>query len=227
MVDVKYVEVTDNPNLNVATFELDKDLIKGLEKIFVPRNGELIRYIPMAKAIFDRSVSFTRVDISKAEAGATRVSIKRAPFIWSPADIEKMIKIIKKAANDRRPAVMTDRIVSQFDIMEKFVPKTGPEKLVVQGYKDRVEPVLALHGGAMELLGISFNNSGEGKAEVAMIGACNGCRSAQDTTFSKATVEIQSVFEAAQEARPDDAELKGKKFTGFTIREGIQHFIMK
>lgn len=221
-------EFQGNPNSNVATFEIDADLLGAYEKVIIPRNSTLLAYSPLTQAIFDKAKGVLRVDMSLRD-GKTHVAlatkmINDQPLMqWTPESIARTQAFIAQFL-EANALLLTDALAANVTPQPRFAPQDGAigqiQGLVQNAFNDVVNPILARDGGAMELLNISvIPKTGKIGANVALIGACNGCDSAATQTLTNATQAIQKVLEAVKAKSPNNPALQTLTFTGIGIQE--------
>ena len=221
MISIKHFP--GNPNPMVATFKIDQDILGIFGKIIIPRGSNLEKYSPLAQMLFPRSASIVRVDLTARDV-KTYVSIARKLVQWTTDDILKVEDHLKGFFAKPTPAVFIDAIVANVVPQKPFAPANIIQKLVQASFNEQVNPVLASDGGAMELLNVEIKPTGEISADVALIGSCNGCGSAETDTLVEATKKIRKVLEAAkakEAAKPEggNSAVKMLAFKGISIRE--------
>lgn len=224
MTVVSYIPGSPNPF--AATFEIDRDVLGGrFSKIAIPRMGSgILKYSPLAQAIFSKSAGYARVDLALTDKGKTRVTITRKFVHWDERKhIPDTTAAIEKFMAGSQQAVLAEALAQNVDVQRPFRPNGKILTMVHQAFIDQVTPVLASHGGAMELLDVKLDQStGKISAEVALIGNCNGCGSAEEQTLGNATKAISDVIDVASKR---DTEFQGKSFAGIRTRE-IQSLVI-
>lgn len=205
-----------NPNPKVLTFEINTDLLGSFSKLVIPKNGALLDYCPIAESLFQGDV--TRVDIA-ARDSKTYVTISRKLMEWTDDQRKAVTNHLNLFLSQSTPAAYLDAITQNITSQPPFKPNNSIQKMVQASFNDQVNPLLASDGGAMELMNVSLKSNGDIEAEVALIGSCNGCSSAETETLAKATEKIKSVLNAAKIQNSGNATLQKLNFKEIQIRE--------
>ena len=196
---IKHVQGEDNPSPKIVTFKINADFLGVFEKITIPKSSRLVEYSPFAQGIFGRGGDLNRIDLF-AKDGETSISIARKLMPWSEQDIVKIKAIIEGFFRTKMDLIYVAAMQKDFQSRPTFNPGGHPaKKLVQQSFFDQVNPVLASDGGAMELLNVHVKTDGEITSEVALLGSCNGCTSAEKSTLEKATAKIREVLDFVKE----------------------------
>ncbi len=179
-------EIAGHPNPKALTFRVKRDLIPGFSKLVFTKTGNLKAYSPLAESLLNRG-DVTKVDMFYEEGGNTLITITRKLIDW---DIRSKIGaqgVIGASMNMRgQTPVFVDQIKSNVETMPSFTPRNPVESWVSQQFHKAITPLLASHGGAMELLNITTRDNKEVSLEVAMIGSCNECTTGKGTTLQGA-----------------------------------------
>ncbi|HPF77808.1 MAG TPA: NifU family protein [Alphaproteobacteria bacterium] len=205
-----------NPNPKVATFEIDKDLLGHFSKLIVTKTGALLQHCPIAEPLFKGDV--TRIDLA-ARDGKTYITLSRKLMAWDTAEKEAVQRRINEFLSKSTPAVYADAISTAIQTQKPFTAANPVTKLVQATFNQIVNPILANDGGAMELLNIDIKPSGDIAAEVALIGSCNGCSSAETQTLVGATKTIRQALQSAKAQHKGNPDIQKLLFTGITVRE--------
>lgn len=208
--------VKDNPNAKVVTLQVNEDLMGPYAKISIPRASAVRKYSPFAEKIFGVAADVTRIDFV-AEGNQTFVSIARKIFTWNDGNSEvarKMTEDFLKA----EPLILLEALGQNFTAGTAFDPtRDGVSGLVHKTFNDHVNPQLAKDGGAMELLNVVVKPTGEIISQIALLGSCHDCGSAQDKTLKAAAEHIRRVLDDVKKKLPDDPTVSRLRFERIEI----------
>lgn len=217
MSNIQVKVVNENPNAKVVTLEANQDFLGLYAKITIPRGSRLIEYSPFAQMVFEHGKDVNRIDFF-AKDGKTYISIARKFIDWTDASKESARKITANFLATGKPIIYVEAINNNFTSHVAFQHGGHPVKKLVQTtFHEQVNPLLAKDGGAMELLNVEVKPTGEISSDVALLGSCNGCTSAQDTTLQAAVERIRLVLDTVKEQHTNNPAIKALKFTGIKV----------
>ncbi len=209
--------VKENPNPKVTTVEINQDFLGSYSKLVVTKSGAMLQYAPLAEKLMTGDV--TRVDFAVRD-GKTYVTMARKLLPWSDNMQAGAMDIIKDFLKKKTPPLYLDAISQNITTTPPFQPQQNAiHKLVSNTFNKNVNPVLADHGGAMELLNVEVKPTGEVNASVALIGSCNGCDTATLETLAGAEAAIKQALGAAKKEYSGNEDIKKLSFTGIQIKE--------
>lgn len=210
--------VTGHPSSKVLTLKIEHDSLGHYEKIAIPRSSALVAHSPFAQVLFGRGKDVNRVDFF-AKDGHTFVSIARKLMAWDDVSSAAAKAVTESFLTSRHKIIYINALDTNFKTHPAFNPGGNPVKKLVQTtFIQQVNPLLAKDGGAMELLDVEIKPTGEISSSVALLGSCNGCTSAEDTTLQAAAERIKLVLEAIKKNNPSNQSIAALNFTGINIR---------
>ncbi len=209
--------IKDHPSAKVLTLEIDQDLLGHYAKIAIPRGSRITDYSPFAKVLFERGKDVNRVDFF-AKDGNTCISIARKFMGWDEKSAAAATALTEKFLATNHPVIYLEALSTNFTSHAAFDHGGHPvKKLVQKTFLEQVNPMLAKDGGAMELLRVEMKPTGEISSDVALLGSCNSCTSAHDTTLRLAADRIRQVLEIVKKQYADNPSIAALKFTGIRI----------
>jgi Fe-S cluster biogenesis protein NfuA len=119
------------------------------------------------------------------------------------AGLAQVMQIVRERAPEVQEDLVADDLVASLLVVHGLHPQSLPAR--VEGALARVRPMLAAHGGDVELLGV---DEGAGAVQVRLLGNCDGCpsssvtlRAAVETAIREAAPEIDR-FDVQQPSPP-------------------------
>jgi Fe-S cluster biogenesis protein NfuA len=129
-------------------------------------------------------------EVADAETRARAVELVQSLMEFHGAGLERMMEMVAELGEPGYAAFdnfARDGLVSSLLLLYGLHPLDLEAR--VRAALERVRPLLATHGGSVELLGVS-----EGTVRLRLEGSCNGCASSAQTL--EATIE-EAIYEAA------------------------------
>jgi Fe-S cluster biogenesis protein NfuA len=105
--------------------------------------------------------------------------------------LSRMVEMVRARAPDALEGLAADELVASLLVVHGLHPQSLSER--VEAALARVRPLLAAHGGDVQLLGVDAD---EGAVQLRLLGSCDGCPSSSVTL--QAAVET-AITEAAPE----------------------------
>ncbi|MBN8521699.1 MAG: NifU family protein [Alphaproteobacteria bacterium] len=213
-------EIGGNPNPKAMTFRIVRtDLIPGFSKLVFTKTGTLKAYSPLATHLLNKGDA-AKVDMFFKD-GSTFITITRKVMDWDPRSKIIICNSIRAfLITSGETPVFVDQIKSNVETMPSFTPRNSVESWVSQQFHEAITPLLASHGGAMELLNITTRDNKEVSLEVVMIGSCNECTTGKGTTLQGAQEFLELALEEFK-LRSDDNKnpINHISLKGITPRE--------
>lgn len=211
------VEIVEgNPNPKAVTYKVDRDLMGPFSKIVFPKGGPLINYSPFVYGMYQRGGAVARIDLVAAE-NATLITLARM-IPWDDTNRNKGREIVEEFFTTGHPFLYEEALTRDFTAHKPFKPQGAIGNFVTDTFVKAVNPELAKDGGAIELIGIEVQPTGEIYADVVMIGSCNGCSAATTSTLKNAGTKIGEVLDVLKK-RTDNPDAQKLTFKEIRINE--------
>lgn len=209
----------EHPNPNVLTLSLGKDILGPFSKVILPHGDALIAYCPLARTMFDGNAGIIRIDLTTGQSGHTQLSLVRKVGAWSDAmgqqALEQVMDFMAKPEQPVHLSALTSHARAP------FIYQNNLEGTVSDAFSHSVNPALAKHGGIIELLEVYYDpDTGAVEAEVALLGSCRSCGSAEEETLNNASIAVDKGLKAfANQLVKNDPAFAKIHFGGFIRSE--------
>lgn len=223
-MSVSFELVTGNPNPKVMSFRVHKNIMGDFAKLVVPKDSDLVNHVPLARIFFQNATGnnggdFNRVDLACEEQGSTLVTLSRKLVPWGPGAKAGAINILQQVLDNEILCVDHEEVLKHTTPIKRFQPGNDAVKqLVYHSFRDKIDPLLLQHGGAMELMQVEWDEKAGIYAHAALIGSCDGCNGAGNT-IAGATRAIRDVLEAAKRQNPDNKKLQSLTFEEMSVTQ--------
>lgn len=214
----------DDPNKSALTLELSKSSIGGLDddilRVMISKGEAATEASPFAKNIFDRIAVLQRVDLLSKQDDVWVTFHIHPTMVWGEAQVNAVVKMLSDYLDGGNQLVNSQQLKAAAECYESMANKDGIDKKLHEIFRDTVNPLVAQHRGALELIenkriprkGLLGKSKGTDIVSVvAAFGACGNCP-ISGTTLKMAAPLVSDELDAYLKDNPsqDNGQTKFK-----------------
>lgn len=210
----------DDPNKSALTLEVSKKDVGGLDddilRVTLSKGEVATSASPFIENLYDRIGVLQRVDLLSKDDNVWITFHIHPTMVWGQAQIDAVTKMLSDHLSQNNFLIDSAKLKAEAECFESLGDKEGIDKKLHEIFRDKVNPLVSQHRGALELVqNIRAERKslfGKSKGEeitsvVAAFGACGNCP-ISGTTLKMAAPLVAEEFDAYAKSKGENVTFK-------------------
>jgi|GEM_PF-4499723 len=211
----------DDPNRSALTLEISKKDIGGLDddilRVTLSRGEAATSSSPFIENMYNAISVLQRVDLLSKNDNVWITFHIHPSMMWGQEQIDDLKTMLSDHLSEENKLINSAKLKSEAECFESLGDKEGLDKKLHEIFRDKVNPIVSQHRGALELVEnikeerkslFGKSKGTEITSVVAAFGACGNCPIA-GTTLKMATPLVAEEFNAYAKLKGENVTFKG------------------